>query len=104
MGESGKFLYLGNPNAMERPLIRQFSVLSSNSSDFPMLEFGVIVNEKSQTVLKLDFTYFDFLFYILNHSIIYGSSFSITPNFNIGKSLEFEDLAENRPMRGLFMA
>ena len=46
MGESGNFLNQGNPNAMERPLIRQFSVTSSNSSDFPMLEFGVIDNEK----------------------------------------------------------
>ena len=46
MGESGNFLYQGNPHAMKRPLIRQFSVTSSNSSDFPMLEFGVIDNEK----------------------------------------------------------
>ena len=40
----------------------------------------------------------------LNHTLVYGSLFSITPNFNMGKSPEFENLAENRRMCGLSMA
>ena len=47
MGECEIFLYLGNPYAIKRPHIRQFSDKSSNSSDFPMLEIGVIENEES---------------------------------------------------------
>ena len=46
MGESGNFVYQGNPYAIERPLIPRFPAKSSNSSDFPMLEFGVIENEE----------------------------------------------------------
>ena len=46
MDASGNFLYLGNPDAIERPHICRFSAESSYSSDFPMLKFGINVNEE----------------------------------------------------------
>ena len=36
-----------------------------------MLKFGIIDNEEPSTVLKLICIYFDFLFYILNQTLLY---------------------------------